>query len=189
MASRLLPRPDAAWLAGLLLVWAPAMAAAEPPPAGPCTLVFGHGRNHDSARPDQDEAWNRLNAGFNAAVAQAWAAAGRRAPPLVLPVAATDLPRNLQRLLDEAGAQGCRQVLETTLFADYAAATLIARLRLYPLLGSAGPRAAGSQPVVGNPLFTSQREFELTPRTLERLRPEQLGRAMAEEALAQWPMP
>ena len=152
----------------------------------PCTLVFGHGRNHDSAQPAQDEAWNRLNASFNAAVAQAWAAAGRRAPPLVLPVAATDLAGNLERLLGEAGAQGCRQVLETTLFADYDNATLIARLRLYPLLGSAGPRAAGAQPAVGRPLFTSQREFELSARTLERLRPEALGRAMAEEALARW---
>ncbi|QPF71896.1 hypothetical protein G8A07_02440 [Roseateles sp. DAIF2] len=167
---------------GLLLAMG---AAAAQPAAAPCTLIYGHGRNHDPERPQQDRLWDRLNAEFHAAVLQQWREAGRAAAPLLLPVAATDLALNLQRLLQESAAQGCTRVLETALFADYDGGALVLRLRLYPLQGSLGPRAAGALPAVGQPLLTVQRELDLAnPRSLERLDPRVLGRALASEALA-----
>ena len=162
-----------------------AARAAEPP----CLLVFGHGRNHEAELPEQNRQWDLLNAAFNAAVRAPLEQAGRRTVALVLPVAATDLARNLELLLAEAVAHGCSQVLETTLFADFAAQTLVARLRLYPLLGSLGPRAAQVLPTVGQPIFTNQREFDLQPRVLERLRPQALGEEMARQTQQQLPAP
>lgn len=167
----------------LLLLSIPGPAAAQPLPQPGCTLVFGHGRNHTALAPAQDREWDGLNLRFNAAVHQALVAAGRPATSLVLSVAATDLPRNLQRLLAEAAQRGCTQVLESTIFAEPASATLVARLRLHPLLGSRGPRLDAQAMQVGAPLYTSQRDFELGERALQRLQPEALGREMAAELL------
>lgn len=175
-----------AWaLAVLLVLGGPGAVRAQPQPQLPqdCILVFGHGRNHDPAQPQQDQGWDQLNLGFNEAVRQPLLAAGHRAPGLVLPVAATDLPANLERLLGEAQRQGCSQVLETTVFGDPQAQALILRLRLYPLLGSKGPRLPATLPQVGAPLYTDQREFDLNARVLERLRPVLLGQEMGQLAL------
>lgn len=175
-------RRRAGVLAALLLTLG--AASAEPPPPDDCTLLFGHGRNHDPERPQQDRLWDHLNLGFNEAVREPLVAAGRRIVSLVLPVAATDLPRNLEQLLGEAQRQGCSQVLETTVFSDPQAHALVVRVRLYPLRGTRGPRLPETLPQVGAPLYTDQREFDLDGRVLERLRPAQLGREMGALALA-----
>jgi hypothetical protein len=185
MACRLSKRGGLVLCAALCWGGGPALAA-EPPP---CTLLFGHGRNFDPAQPAQNELWDRLNQGFNQAVREVLHAAGQRSAVLVLPVSATDLARNLQTLLGEAHQQGCTQVLETTVFANPETQTLIARLRLYPLLGSKGPRAPQALPQIGAVGFTSQRDFDLGARGLERLRAPTLAREMGLEALRQLEQP
>lgn len=172
-------------LAGLLLLLLLLLlaGAARAQGAAPCTVVYGHGRNHDASQPQQNRFWDGLNAEFHAAVLRAWQAPERPVRPLLLPVAATDLGRNLAQLMALASERGCSRVLETALFADYESGSLVARLRLYPLHGSLGPLAAPGRLSVGAPLLTQQREFELTPRSLERLRPEALGAELAAQAL------
>ncbi len=164
------------------LCWGGPALAVEPPP---CTLLFGHGRNFDPARPAQNALWDRLNQSFNQAVREVLDEAGQRTAVLVLAVAATDLTQNLQTLLGEARQLGCTQVLETTVFANPETQALIARLRLYPVLGSKGPRAPQALPQLGTVGFTSQRDFDLSPRGLERLRAPALAREMGLEALRQ----
>ncbi len=175
----------------VLLVMAggqPAVAQAQPP-VSPCVLLLGHGRNFDPAQAAQNQHWDRLNQAFNQAVREVLDEAALRSVALVLPVSATDLAQNLQQVLDAAGREGCSQVLETTVFANPETPALIARLRLYPLLDNRGPRAAPARPRMGGISFTNQREFDLSPRGLERLRPQALGREMGREALGQLEKP
>lgn len=195
-----MPRPhfrqafQIAALTVLLLTGAPAMAQA-PAVAGagsassaasgaPCVLLFGQGRNFDPEQPAANRRWDEANGAFNLAVREPLAAAGLRVINLVLPVSATDLPRNLQGLLAEVQRRGCTRVLETALFADVAQGLLIARLRVYPVLGLLGPQAAGSQPRIGAVAYTQQKEFTLDARVMDRVNPSRLGRVMAEEALS-----
>lgn len=195
-----MPRPhfrqafQIAALTVLLLTGAPAMAQA-PAVAGagsassaasgaPCVLLFGQGRNFDPEQPAANRRWDEANGAFNLAVREPLAAAGLRVINLVLPVSATDLPRNLQGLLAEVQRRGCTRVLETALFADVAQGLLIARLRVYPVLGLLGPQAAGSQPRIGAVAYTQQKEFTLDARVMDRVNPSRLGRVMGEEAAA-----
>lgn len=195
-----MPRPhfrqafQIAALTVLLLTGAPAMAQA-PAVAGagsassaasgaPCVLLFGQGRNFDPEQPAANRRWDEANGAFNLAVREPLAAAGLPVINLVLPVSATDLPRNLQGLLAEVQRRGCTRVLETALFADVAQGLLIARLRVYPVLGLLGPQAAGSQPRIGAVAYTQQKEFTLDARVMDRVNPSRLGRVMAEEALS-----
>jgi hypothetical protein len=176
-------------LALLVMVAGRPSDALAQPTAPPCTLLLGHGRNFDPAQAAQNQRWDRLNQVFNQAVREVLEEAGQRSVALVLPVSATDLAQNLLQVLDEAGRQGCSQVLETTVFANPGTQALIARLRLYPLLDSKGPLAAQARPRMGSVSFTSQRDFDLSPRGLERLRPQTLGREMGQEALGQLEKP
>lgn len=185
----MVPSSRCALALALLALCAAGSALAQDPPPAACTLVFGHGRNHDPEQPQQNRQWDQLNLGFNEAVRQPLVEAGRRTVALVLSVAATDLQRNLEQLLDEAQRQGCSQVLETTVFSDPRANALIARLRLYPLLGGKGPRLPDAPLQVGSPLYTDQREFDLNPRVLERLRPALLGQEMGQRLLPQLAAP
>lgn len=194
-----MPRPhfrQAFQIAALtvLLTGAPAMAQA-PAVAGagsassaasgaPCVLLFGQGRNFDPEQPAANRRWDEANGAFNLAVREPLAAAGLPVINLVLPVSATDLPRNLQGLLAEVQRRGCTRVLETALFADVAQGLLIARLRVYPVLGLLGPQAAGSQPRIGAVAYTQQKEFTLDARVMDRVNPSRLGRVMGEEAAA-----
>jgi len=195
-----MPRPhfrqafQIAALTVLLLTGAPAMAQA-PAVAGagsassaasgaPCVLLFGQGRNFDPEQPAANRRWDEANGAFNLAVREPLAAAGLPVINLVLPVSATDLPRNLQGLLAEVQRRGCTRVLETAVFADVAQGLLIARLRVYPVLGLLGPQAAGSQPRIGAVAYTQQKEFTLDARVMDRVNPSRLGRVMAEEALS-----
>lgn len=155
-----------------------------PDPGTPCVLLFGQGRNFDPQRLDRNRYWDDANASFNLAVREPLAAAGLPVINIVLPVSATDVPANLRGLLDELRKRGCSRVLETTMFSDPAAGLLIARLRLYPVMGALGPQAADSQPRIGGPAYTQQREFALDSRTVERINPRLIGHLMGDEALA-----
>ncbi|MBB3283570.1 hypothetical protein [Mitsuaria sp. BK037] len=194
-----MPRPhfrQAFQIAALtvLLTGAPAMAqapavagagsASSAAPGAPCVLLFGQGRNFDPEQSAANRRWDEANGAFNLAVREPLAAAGLRVINLVLPVSATDLPRNLQGLLAEVQRCGCTRVLETALFADVAQGLLIARLRVYPVLGLLGPQAAGSQPRIGAVAYTQQKEFTLDARVMDRVNPSRLGRVMGEEAAA-----
>ena len=195
-----MPRPhfrqafQIAALTVLLLTGAPAMAqapavagagsASSAAPGAPCVLLFGQGRNFDPEQPAANRRWDEANGAFNLAVREPLAAAGLRVINLVLPVSATDLPRNLQGLLAEVQRRGCTRVLETALVADVAQGLLIARLRVYPVLGLLGPQAAGSQPRIGAVAYTQQKEFTLDARVMDRVNPSRLGRVMGEEAAA-----
>ncbi|MBB3295610.1 hypothetical protein FHT39_004290 [Mitsuaria sp. BK045] len=194
-----MPRPhfrQAFQIAALtvLLTGAPAMAqapavtgagsASSAAPGAPCVLLFGQGRNFDPEQPAANRRWDEANGAFNLAVREPLAAAGLPVINLVLPVSATDLPRNLQGLLAEVQRRGCTRVLETALFADVAQGLLIARLRVYPVLGLLGPQAAGSQPRIGAVAYTQQKEFTLDARVMDRVNPSRLGRVMGAEAAA-----
>ncbi|MBZ8139242.1 hypothetical protein CLD22_04915 [Rubrivivax gelatinosus] len=165
-----LPAFTLACLAALL----PAGAAAD------CTVVFGQGRQvaaDDSAGARQ---WDGVNLSFNSRVAQALGERGEAVVPLVAPVAATDVGATVRAMLARARAEGCSRVVETTLFADVEADMLVARLREYPLEddGSGALR-------IGAPRLTVERQFDLSPATLKRVRPAQLGARMAAELLEQ----
>ncbi|WP_431264682.1 hypothetical protein ACQ859_03930 [Roseateles chitinivorans] len=146
-------------------------------------MLFGQGRNFDPDQPAANRRWDEANSAFNLAAREPLMAAGLPVVNVVLPVSATDVPRNLQGLLAEVQRRGCTRVLETAVFADAAQGLLIARLRVYPVFGMLGPQAVGSQPRIGAVAYTQQKEFALDARVMDRVNPSRLGRAMAEEAL------
>jgi len=158
-------------------------SASAPVPGQPCVMLFGQGRNFDPARPAANRQWDEANSAFNLAAREPLVAAGLPVVNVMLPVAATDVPANLQGVLAEVRRLGCTRVLETAVFADAAQGLLIARLRVYPVLGVLGPQAPGSEPRIGAVAYTQQKEFALDARVMERVNPSRLGRAMAEEAL------
>lgn len=180
LRTSLIPCLALAALLALQALWpSPAHAAPD------CLLLYGHGRNVDESQPARNAHWDDLNTRFNLAVREPLAATGLPVASLVLPVVATDLPSNLQRLLREAARLGCARVMETTVFADDVAGLLVLRLRLYPLLPVLGPQAqpnaAGLR--VGPVAYTQQREFRLDARVMERVDVARVGREMAAEAL------
>lgn len=158
-------------------------AFAAPVPGKPCVLLFGQGRNFDPDQPAANRRWDEVNGAFNLAAREPLMAAGLPVVNVVLPVAATDVPRNLQGLVAEVQRRGCTRVLETAVFADAQQGLLVARLRVYPVLGLLGPQAAGSQPRIGAVAYTQQKEYALDARVMDRVDPSRLGRVMAEEAL------
>ena len=155
-------------------------AQGEAAPAASCLMVYGHGRN--IGEPAQNEAWDRINARFNAAVTGRLEAAGLKAWPLVFKVGATDIGEDVQMLLGEAARQGCTRVVDTAVFGDENKA-LIVRMRVHPLLGSVGPLAGSTLPRVGEPIYTGQNDFDLNLRTLERLNLEALASSMVNDYL------
>jgi len=159
------------------------LSAVVPASAEGCLLVFGHGRNFEPAEPLNNEFWDRSNALFNLRVEQALRAAGHEVFALRLSVAETDLRRNLSLLLERARQQDCSQILETTVFADLAEQTIKARLRLYPVLASRGPRVAEAASRIGEPVYSNQREMPLSLRSLARLDVGALAALMSEEFL------
>jgi len=161
----------------------PASAPGLVASGAPCVMLFGQGRNFDPDQPAANRRWDEANSAFNLAAREPLVAAGLPVINVVLPVSATDVPRNLQGLLAEVQRRGCTRVLETALFADAAQGLVIARLRVYPVLGMLGPQAAGSQPRIGAVAYTQQQEYALDARVMDRVNPSRLGRVMAEEAL------
>ena len=171
------PRPFFAAMglaAGLLL---PCMAAAEDEP--PCIVVVGHGRNLALDDHEANTAWNQVNNRFNAQVAGHVQQAGQRVVRLPLPVEARDMPANVTQILDRAQDAGCDRLLETTIFADDEARTLVVRLRSHPLLRVRNLAGSGVLLNIGAPSFSSQRDLPLEPRSFERLAPDAVAREMA----------
>jgi len=175
----------------LLLSLLPCMPAAparadETPAAPPCTIVLGQGRNVAAGDADANGLWDSVNLAFNTEVATRLKGAGVNVVALVLRVTATDLQSNVHKLLARAAADHCTGIVETTIFADYAAGTLVARIRDYPLVDDA---AGGGEPSlrIGAPRYVVERNFELTRSTLDRVRPAALGAEMANELIERAP--
>lgn len=144
------------------------------PAAAACTIVYGQGRNaSDDARAN--ELWDDANLLFNNRVATRLSAAGHSVIPLVLRVDATDVQGNLARLLARAREDGCTRIVETTLYADYEGQTFVARIRMHPIVKD------GEMLRLGTPAFVSERNFQLTRTTLDRVKPALLADEMAAE--------
>lgn len=154
-----------------------ALAAAAAAAAEPCTLVFGQGRNPPlRGGPD----WDGLNQRFNAAVANALDAEGRRVIPMTASSVQVDPESAGIALLREADRLRCATLVETAVFADEQD-TLIVRLRVYPLLPTLGDGGAIVGLRIGAPLFVTQRDLDL--KGLARLKPGLVGQQMAAEYL------
>lgn len=167
--------PASACLAAALLL--PGVAAAEEEP--PCIVVVGHGRNLALDDHEANTAWNQVNNRFNAQVAGHVQRAGQRVVRLPLPVESRDMPANVTQILDRAQDAGCDRLLETTIFADDAARTLVVRLRAHPLQRVRNLAGSGALLNIGAPSFSSQRDLPLEPRSFERLAPDVVAREMA----------
>lgn len=160
--------PAASLIAMLALVAAPGAAQAD------CTIVYGQGRNaSDDARAN--ELWDDANVLFNSRVAARLAGSGQAVIPLVLRVAATDVQGNLAKLLARAREDDCTRIVETSMFADYEAHAFVARIRVHPIVRE------GEALRIGAPQFVSERNFQLTRSTLERVKPALLADEMAAE--------
>ncbi len=162
-------------LAGAGSAWAD-----SPPQRSDCLIVYGQGRNIDE--PPQNEAWDRINLRFNTAVTARLRAAGISAHPLVFKVGVTDLATAVKTLAIHAQAKGCSKVVDTAVLADENG-TLVVRLRVHPVLGLAGPIAAGAIPHIGGALYTGRSEFDLNARTLDHLDLEALAATMVGDYL------
>ncbi|WP_232504948.1 hypothetical protein [Rubrivivax gelatinosus] len=148
--------------------------------AGDCTLVFGQGRGVAAADAAEVERWDGVNFAFNRRVAEVLGERGEAVVPLVARAADDDVPATVRAVLSRAAADGCARIVETTLFADAEAGVLVARLREYPLAHDAAG-ALRIQP----PRLTVERQFDLSPTTLDRVRPAVLGATMAAELAEQ----
>jgi hypothetical protein len=161
------------------LALASTLAGAQP---SPCTLVFGQGRNPTEIG-DADRRWDEANARFNTAVVARLEASGRRVFALLASTDEIDPARQAADLLGLARERGCFTVVETTVFADLEtnadAATLIARLRVYPVLPALGAEDAVAGLRFGAPLFSSQRESSWSPQALARFRAEAVAGQLA----------
>ena len=155
----------------------PGGAAAEDEP--PCIVVVGHGRNLSLDDHEANTAWNQVNNRFNAQVAGHVQQAGQRVVRLPLPVESRDMPANVTSILDRAQDAGCDRLLETTIFADDTARTLVVRLRAHPLQRVRNLAGGGVLLNIGAPSFSSQRDLPLEPRSFERLAPDLVAREMA----------
>jgi hypothetical protein len=176
------PRPvhAAACLAALLqcgMAWAQAAPVPEAEP--PCIVVVGHGRNLALDDHEANTAWNQVNNRFNAQVAGHVQQAGQRVVRLPLPVESRDMPANVTSILDRAQDAGCDRLLETTIFADDQARTLVVRLRMHPLQRVRNLAGNGALLSIGPPGFSSQRDLPLEPRSFDRLAPDVVAREMA----------
>jgi len=162
------------------------VAAAQPAaPVRDCAIVFGQGRNFAEGDAAANRLWDEVNLSFNSHVAARLEAAGLRALPLVAHVSAIDLDATAQHVLLRAANEGCRRVVETSLFADYANRALVARVRLLPV--EPGGNAADGTPLlrIGSARYASERNFDLTQSALDRVRPGVLAAEMAAELIEQ----
>ena len=149
----------------------------------PCLIVYGHARNSGDA--DENAAWDRVNAVFNAQVTQRLRLGGQRAAPLVFKAGVTEVSDAVATLIEAAQRQGCLRVVDTAVFADAAGKTLVVRLRVHPLLGSAGPRGLAAAPRIGEAIYSTQRDLDLTPRALQRVDLAALAEQMVGAYLAE----
>jgi hypothetical protein len=170
--------------AGLLSsLAAPAAPPADGAPA--CVIVFGQGRNVAEGDSAANNLWDGVNVTFNAHVAATLENAGERVVPLVAKVTATDVAANLRQALARAAADGCRRIVETSMFADYENRTLVARLRDYPILVENDAQAEAPVLHLGAAGYVNERNFDLNRTTLDRVRPGALAAEMAGEMVRQ----
>lgn len=150
---------------GFMCAWsAPALAQVE----APCLIVYGHARNSGDAA--ENAAWDSLNARFNEQVTRRLQQRGQPAESLLFKAGVTDVAVAVAGLTERARRRGCPRVMDTAVFADADARTLVLRLRVHPLLGRAGPLAQPSTALrIGEPVYSAQRDLDLNPRTLERV--------------------
>lgn len=171
--------------AALLLSLSLSAAAQPTAPARDCVVVFGQGRNFAEGDAAANRLWDEVNLSFNTHVAARLEAAGTRALPLVAHVSAIDLDATAQHVLLRAANEGCRSVVETSLFADYANRALVARVRLLPV-EPGGTAADGTALLrIGSARYASERNFDLTQSALDRVRPGVLAAEMAAELIEQ----
>lgn len=156
------------------------LAAAQ---ATACTLVFGQGRNASAGDEAADATWDNVNLAFNTQVAVRLTAARQAVIPIVLRVTATDLAGNVDKLLARAVLERCTRIVETTVFADYEARVLVARLREHPIVREPGHTDARPALRIGPPSYVVERQFDLTRGTLDRVRPGALADEMTAELL------
>jgi len=165
-------RPRELIAAALLALAATGVQAVEP-----CTLVFGQGRNPPTqGGPD----WDALNQRFNAAVASALEAAGRRIFPRTASAVQIDPEAAAAAVTERTDRLGCGTLIETALFVDEQD-TLVLRLRVYPLLPQIGESGGIVGIRIGAPLFVTQRDLSLA--AIARLKPDLVGQQMAAEYL------
>ena len=149
----------------------------------PCLIVYGHARNSGAAA--ENAAWDSLNARFNEQVTRHLQANGQRAESLLFKAGVTDVPEAIAALVERAQQRGCPRVVDTAVFADAEAQTLVVRLRVHPLLGIAGPRAEPSAAVrIGEPVYAAQQDLAFSARSLERVDLTALAAQMVDGYLA-----
>lgn len=144
-----------------------------------CALVFGQGRNPTEA--GEDAPWDALNQRFNAQVVSTLAGAGRQVYGVLGSTQEIDPAATIPALLRLARERGCYTLVETTLFVDLDTQTLIARLRVYPLLSAFDGSESGLR--VGEPLYANQVDKAWNDEALARYRPELIAADMARDYL------
>lgn len=150
----------------------------------PCLIVYGHARNSGDAA--ENAAWDDLNARFNEQVTRRLQMSGQRAESLLFMAGVTDVAEAVAGLIERAQQGGCLRVVDTAVFADGEARTLVVRLRIHPLLGSAGPRAVPSAALrIGEPVYSTQRDLDLNQRSLARVNLAALAEQMVAAYLAE----
>ncbi len=161
-----------------------ARAQAQAPQAGtPCLIVYGHARNSGDAA--ENAAWDHLNARFNEQVTRRLQAHGQPAESRLFKAGVTDVTDSVAGLIERAQQRGCPRVVDTAVFANDEAQTLVVRLRVHPLLGSVGPRAVPSAALrIGEPIYSAQRDLDLTQRSLDRVNLAALAEQMVDAYLA-----
>jgi len=162
------------WLAAALLL------AAAPAPA--CMIVYGSGRNTGS--PEALALWNEANKAINAAVAARLEQARLEPVQTWLPIGALPPAEIPDFLVGQARSHGCRRIVDTAVFESTAESRLIVRLRVHPLVGGLGPQRVVGALQIGDPIYSSQRDFEVANRrALEPARLAALADLMVEEYL------
>ena len=157
--------------------------APETAAAAPCLIVYGHARNSGDAA--ENAAWDRLNARFNEQVTRRLQASGQAAESLIFKAGVTDVAEAVAGLIERARQRGCPRVVDTAVFADGEAQTLVLRLRVHPMLGSAGPRVVPNAAWrIGEPIYSTQRDLDLSQRSLERVNLAALAEQMVDGYLA-----
>ena len=173
----------ASWLALTLLQ----TAWAQPPvqqASTACLIVYGHARNSGDAA--DNAAWDLLNARFNEQVTGRLQRRGQAAEALLFKAGVTDVAEAVAGLIERARQRGCARVVDTAVFADDEAQTLVVRLRVHPLLGRAGPRAVPNAAwQIGEPIYATERELDLNQRSLARVNLAALAEQMVDGYLAE----
>jgi hypothetical protein len=169
-----------------LLMFVSLGAVAQPAtPPRDCVIVFGQGRNFADGDAAANRLWDEVNLSFNSHVAARLEASGMHALPMVAHVGTSGVEQMAQHVLERAAAEGCQSVVETSLFADYANRTLVARVRLLPLEASGNPAQGTLHLRIGNARYAIERNFDLTQSALDRVRPGVLAAEMATELVEQ----